>query len=131
MVKKKGQKNAQSKKNWILRQRGPRNRRKQRTQWICSNLAKKRKGNLKKKAKFETETQEVAGSQFSVSQQESSAKTAVLENALDIKVEKFSISARGKDLFVNANLNITAGRRYGLVDQMGKKKSTNGIFKFM
>lgn len=39
-----------------------------------------------KKAKFESETQEVAGSQFSVSQQESSTKTAVLENALDIKV---------------------------------------------
>ena len=37
-------------------------------------------------AKFESETLEVAGSQFSVSQQESSAKTAVLENALDIKV---------------------------------------------
>ena len=37
-------------------------------------------------AKFESETQEVAGSQFSVSQQESSAKTALLENALDIKV---------------------------------------------
>ena len=34
------------------------------------------------------EAQEVAGSQFSVSQQESSAKTAVLENALDIKVRK-------------------------------------------
>lgn len=38
-------------------------------------------------AKFESETQEVAGSQFSVSQQESSAaKTSLLENALDIKV---------------------------------------------
>lgn len=30
----------------------------------------------------------MAGSQFSVSQQESSAKTAILENALDIKVNK-------------------------------------------
>ena len=38
--------------------------------------------------KFEIEAQEVAGSQFSVSQQESSAKTAVLENALDIKVNE-------------------------------------------
>ncbi|CAH3173252.1 unnamed protein product [Porites evermanni] len=70
------------------------------------------------------EAQEVAGSQFSVSQQESSAKGAVLENALDIKVEKFSISARGKDLFVNANLNITAGRRYGLVGPNGMGKTT-------
>lgn len=38
--------------------------------------------------KFETEAQEVAGSQFSVSQQESSSKTAVFENALDIKVSR-------------------------------------------
>ena len=37
------------------------------------------------------EAQEVAGSQFSVSQQESSAKGAVLENALDIKVNKYSL----------------------------------------
>ena len=36
------------------------------------------------------EAQEVAGSQFSVSQQESSAKGAVLENALDIKVNEHS-----------------------------------------
>lgn len=88
-------------------------------------LSKKEKRKLKKKAKFESETQEVAGSQFSVSQQESSAaKTSLLENALDIKVEKFSISARGKDLFVNANLNITAGRRYGLVGPNGMGKTT-------
>ena len=37
------------------------------------------------------EAQEVAGSQFSVSQQESSAKGAVLENALDIKVNEHSL----------------------------------------
>ena len=37
------------------------------------------------------EAQEVAGSQFSVSQQESSAKGAVLENALDIKVNERSL----------------------------------------
>ncbi|CAH3173250.1 unnamed protein product, partial [Porites evermanni] len=87
-------------------------------------LSKKEQRRLKKKQKFEMEAQEVAGSQFSVSQQESSAKGAVLENALDIKVEKFSISARGKDLFVNANLNITAGRRYGLVGPNGMGKTT-------
>lgn len=87
-------------------------------------LSKKELRKLKKKQKFETEAQEVAGSQFSVSQQESSSKTAVFENALDIKVEKFSISARGKDLFVNANLNITAGRRYGLVGPNGMGKTT-------
>ncbi|EDO34786.1 predicted protein [Nematostella vectensis] len=63
-------------------------------------------------------------SQFSVSQQESSSKNAVLENAQDIKVEKFSISARGKELFVNATLNITNGRRYGLVGPNGMGKTT-------
>lgn len=35
------------------------------------------------------------------------------------KVENFSISARGKDLFVNATLHITHGRRYGLVGPNG------------
>ncbi|WAR30412.1 ABCF1-like protein [Mya arenaria] len=39
-------------------------------------------------------------------------------------VENFSISARGKDLFVNANLYITAGRRYGLVGPNGHGKTT-------
>ncbi|XP_068726793.1 ATP-binding cassette sub-family F member 1-like [Montipora capricornis] len=87
-------------------------------------LSKKELKKLKKKQKFESEVQEVAGSQFSVSQQESSSKTGILENALDIKVEKFSISARGKDLFVNANLNITSGRRYGLVGPNGMGKTT-------
>lgn len=35
------------------------------------------------------------------------------------QVENFSISARGKDLFVNATLQITNGRRYGLVGPNG------------
>ncbi len=37
----------------------------------------------------------------------------------DIKVERFSISAAGKTLFSNADLLITAGRRYGLVGPNG------------
>ena len=36
-----------------------------------------------------------------------------------LKIEKFGISARGKDLFVNATLQIAAGRRYGLVGPNG------------
>ena len=43
---------------------------------------------------------------------------------MDIKVEGFSIAARGKDLFVNATLQITAGRRYGLVGPNGHGKTT-------
>lgn len=58
-------------------------------------------------------------SQFSVSQRETRMNEALFENAQDIKVDKFSLSARGKDLFVNASLHITAGRRYGLVGPNG------------
>lgn len=35
------------------------------------------------------------------------------------QLEKFSISAHGKELFVNADLYIVAGRRYGLVGPNG------------
>ncbi|MEQ2272296.1 ATP-binding cassette sub- F member 1, partial [Xenotaenia resolanae] len=61
---------------------------------------------------------------FSVSQAEMSSRQAMLENASDIKLEKFSISAHGKELFVNADLMIVAGRRYGLVGPNGKGKTT-------
>lgn len=36
-----------------------------------------------------------------------------------LQLEKFSISAHGKELFVNADLFIVAGRRYGLVGPNG------------
>ena len=44
---------------------------------------------------------------------------ALMENQTDIKVEKFSIAARGKTLYDNASLQITSGRRYGLVGPNG------------
>ena len=57
---------------------------------------------------------------FSISQAEQSdKKLAQLENAVDIKVENFSISAKGKSLFTSASLLITQGRRYGLVGPNG------------
>ena len=62
---------------------------------------------------------EEKGSQFSVSQRETKTTDAILESTSDIKIEKFSLSARGKDLFVNASLQVTAGRRYGLVGPNG------------
>uniref|UniRef100_A0A8D0V3C4 ATP-binding cassette sub-family F member 1 n=1 Tax=Sus scrofa TaxID=9823 RepID=A0A8D0V3C4_PIG len=65
-----------------------------------------------------------AENDFSVSQAEMSSRQAMLENASDIKLEKFSISAHGKELFVNADLYIVAGRRYGLVGPNGKGKTT-------
>ena len=42
----------------------------------------------------------------------------------DIKVEGFSVSAKGKELLRDASLTIAAGRRYGLVGPNGKGKST-------
>ncbi len=62
---------------------------------------------------------EEATSQFSVSQREARQRDALLVSTTDIKVEKFSISAAGKTLFSNADLLITAGRRYGLVGPNG------------
>ena len=62
---------------------------------------------------------EEEGSQFSVSQRDVRIHEALFENAQDIKIEKFRLSARGKDLFVNASLYVTSGRRYGLVGPNG------------
>lgn len=62
---------------------------------------------------------EEEGSQFSVSQRDTQLSEALFENARDIKIERFSLSARGKDLFINASLQVTFGRRYGLVGPNG------------
>jgi len=52
------------------------------------------------------------------------AQLAQMENAVDIKIDSFGISAKGKDLFVNASLLIAGGRRYGLVGPNGHGKTT-------
>lgn len=60
------------------------------------------------------------------------AKTATLEgeetaaeaSMKDIKVENFSVSARGKELLKNTSITIVHGRRYGLVGPNGTGKST-------
>jgi len=49
---------------------------------------------------------------------------AQLETAVDIKIDKFSIAAKGKDLFRDASLTIAQGRRYGLVGPNGHGKTT-------
>ncbi|KHN83428.1 ATP-binding cassette sub-family F member 1 [Toxocara canis] len=65
------------------------------------------------------------GKQFAVSQQaKSAAQLAQLENAVDIKVENFDITAQGRTLFHKANLTIAYGRRYGLVGPNGMGKTT-------
>ncbi|CAH1114101.1 unnamed protein product [Psylliodes chrysocephalus] len=64
-------------------------------------------------------------SNFTVSQaQKTAGQLAAFENAVDIKVENFSISAKGNELFVNANLLIAQGRHYGLVGPNGHGKTT-------
>ncbi|CAG9766826.1 unnamed protein product [Ceutorhynchus assimilis] len=64
-------------------------------------------------------------SNFTVSQaQKTAGQLAALENAVDIKIENFSISAKGNELFTNANLLIANGRHYGLVGPNGHGKTT-------
>lgn len=55
------------------------------------------------------------GDNFTVSQVEKS----VDDSAVDIRVERFNISAKGKELFVNADLLVANGRHYGLVGPNG------------
>ncbi|PAA84255.1 hypothetical protein BOX15_Mlig023169g3 [Macrostomum lignano] len=72
----------------------------------------------------QAETSKGGIGQFALSQAERNIKDEILDSQTDIKVEDFSISAGGKPLFVNANLHITAGRRYGLVGPNGHGKTT-------
>ncbi|XP_042600798.1 ATP-binding cassette sub-family F member 1-like isoform X1 [Cyprinus carpio] len=95
----------------------------------CANLSKKEKKKNKKRMEYERQVaslraQDNIEGDFSISQAELSSRQAMLENASDIKLERFSISAHGKELFVNADLLIVAGRRYGLVGPNGKGKTT-------
>lgn len=98
-------------------------------------LTHKEKKKLKKQLEYEqqVETMMKKGGQghsdldsnFTVSQaQKSAGQMAALENAVDIKVENFNISAKGNDLFVNASLLIANGRHYGLVGPNGHGKTT-------
>ncbi|XP_061382855.1 ATP-binding cassette sub-family F member 1 [Danaus plexippus] len=98
-------------------------------------LSHKEKKKLKKQQEYEKQMELLTkkGGQghseldanFTVSQaQKTAGQMAALENAVDIKVENFSISAKGQDLFVNATLLIANGRRYGLVGPNGHGKTT-------
>lgn len=97
------------------------------------SMSRKERKKLEKERAFKKqlegmETAEAAegiGGQFTVSQAANKQQTdALMENQTDIKVEKFSIAARGKTLYDNASLQITAGRRYGLVGPNGMGKTT-------
>lgn len=65
---------------------------------------------------------------FIVFQAEKFVKVIVLDSQ-DIKVENFLIVVKGKDLFVNVSLYITAGRRYGFVGSNGYGKII--LFNYM
>ncbi|GFY89268.1 general control non-repressible 4 [Actinidia rufa] len=45
-------------------------------------------------------------------------------NVKDITIDNFSVAARGKELFKNASVKVSHGKRYGLVGPNGKGKST-------
>uniref|UniRef100_A0A7S1B7A2 ABC transporter domain-containing protein n=1 Tax=Corethron hystrix TaxID=216773 RepID=A0A7S1B7A2_9STRA len=64
------------------------------------------------------------GAQFACSQTAFDSNDPTWNNSLDIKVPSFNISAAGKVLFRDATLNISHGRRYGLVGPNGRGKST-------
>eukprot|EP01033_Poteriospumella_lacustris_P001512 gene1513-1090_t len=64
------------------------------------------------------------GAQFAVSQTVIDPNDPQWQNALDIVIPNFSISAHNKELFFNSPLTIAHGRRYGLVGPNGAGKST-------
>ena len=93
-------------------------------------LTHKEKKKLKKQQEYERTIEMMTAkggqghseleSNFTVSQSQTQNRgQQQLENAVDIKVENFSIAAKGKELFTNANLLIAQGRRYGLVGPNG------------
>ncbi|KAA8586079.1 hypothetical protein FQN60_007648 [Etheostoma spectabile] len=68
-----------------------------------ANLTKKEKKKKKKRMEYERQVasvraQDALEGDFSISQAEMSSRQAMLENASDIKLERFSISAHGKEL---------------------------------
>ncbi|KAL5281464.1 ABCF1 family protein [Megaselia abdita] len=98
-------------------------------------LTHKEKKKLKKQQEYEKQVELMTrkggqghsdlDSNFTMSQaQKTTGQKAQLEHAVDIKIENFTISAKGNDLFVNANLLIANGRRYGLVGPNGHGKTT-------
>ena len=61
----------------------------------------------------------IEGCQFACSQTIIDPNDPIWQNMLDIIIPNFSISAHSKELFLNAELNVVHGRRYGLVGPNG------------
>ncbi len=66
------------------------------------------------------------GAQFACSQTAVNENDPQWENALDVIIPNFSISAAGKILFKDASLVLGHGRRYGLVGPNGRGKVRHG-----
>lgn len=66
----------------------------------------------------------VGGSRANMADDDLAGNNSTMDNVKDIVVENFSVSARGKELFKNASVRISHGKRYGLVGPNGKGKST-------
>lgn len=64
------------------------------------------------------------GAQFACSQSIIDPNDPHWQNSLDVIIPSISISAHNKELFVNTELHIVHGRRYGLVGPNGAGKST-------
>lgn len=84
-------------------------------------VTNKEKKKLKKQQEYERQMEALTkkggqgqsdlDSNFTMSQVEKTGgQKSALEHAVDIKIENFTISAKGNDLFVNANLLIAHGR---------------------
>ena len=102
---------------------------------VKKSLSHKEKKELKKREKLDAEIARISkkggeghselDANFTVAQAlKTGGALTQLETAVDIKIEKFSIAAKGKDLFRDASLMIAAGRRYGLVGPNGHGKTT-------
>jgi len=102
---------------------------------VKKSLSHKEKKELKKREKLDAEIARITKkggeghseleANFTVAQAlKTGGALTQLETAVDIKIEKFSIAAKGKDLFRDASLMIAAGRRYGLVGPNGHGKTT-------
>merc|ERR1719158_2159764 len=98
-------------------------------------LTHKEKKALEKKKKLDAEIAKMStkggtghsalDANFTVAQAlKTGAALTNMENAVDIKIDKFSIAAKGKDLFTNASLLVAQGRKYGLVGPNGHGKTT-------
>nr|QNH67963.1 ATP-binding cassette transporter subfamily F member 1 X1 [Brachionus plicatilis] len=91
-------------------------------------VSRKELKKMKKKIDFDQElkNEEIRSGtdNFTLTQGNQGRSENLLENSLDIKIEAFSISTKGRNLFANADLKISFGRHYGLVGPNGMGKTT-------